>query len=113
LVARRQSRDPRDDEQAPRLLRLKRIVQLVTMAGIVIFVILSFVLPPDIGSVLFPLVVVLLAAYTLVSGYVAFETGISGIGAVDSKEGWSRWLGIVWLFAGCFLAIFGLSYFFV
>jgi hypothetical protein len=95
------------------LLRLKRTVQLVTMGGMMIFIILSFVLPAAVGSVLFPLVLLSLAVYTLVSGYVAFETGISGIGAVDSREGWARWVGIVWLFAGCFIAIFGLSYFFI
>ncbi|MHB1005263.1 MAG: hypothetical protein ACYC3S_06410 [Chloroflexota bacterium] len=104
--------NPGDAERALRLLALKSTIQFVTMGAIVVFIVLSFVVPQNVGRLLLPLVLLSLAAYTAASGFVAFEVGITGIGPVDSRQSWARGIGVLWIFAACFLALFALTYFF-
>lgn len=109
------SQDWRDQEwqaRALRLLAFRRNVQKVTMGLIVLLLLLSFFIPPEIGRLLLPIAILSLSTFTVVSGYVAHQLAFTGIGLFDGSDRVARGVGIVWMFAGFFLAIFGLSYFF-
>jgi len=111
MARRRTPKEPQDDRSA-RLLQLRRTVQLWAFGIVVIFIALSFFVPQDIGRRIFPVPVIAIAAFTAVCGLVACETGFTGVRILDARPGFARGVGVVWMFAGCFLALFGLSYFF-
>ena len=100
-----------NDAAVVRLARWKKRASQFAMGFVLAFFLMSLLAFREAATHLFPIMLMALAAYTGISGLIAFRTGITGVGVIDTN-GKGRMVGAVWIAVACVVFLFAVSYFF-